>query len=183
MGKNTMNLAIANSAFSQNSTSQFPVPDDRPVVQTRFSIGNQSRSSGLRGVVLISPLKWRSEIEAKLGKLIQLKKGWDGYRGMPVSFGTANFALQMLENVCLVETPMPQLIPGVNGDLQIEWHSRVADIELHVRRPNSVHAWRQNNFSNREYEEFDLTNNFQPILTWIKQLSEANASDNTTAAQ
>ncbi|KQW27042.1 hypothetical protein ASE36_18940 [Rhizobium sp. Root274] len=114
--------------------------------------------------------------------LIRLDVGWDGYRGQPVSFETANFAVRMLESILPSGAPAPQVIPGISGDVQIEWHTEAGDIELHVRRPNSVHAWRETDATGEDGEEVELTFDFRPIVSWIKQISEATADADAAAA-
>jgi hypothetical protein len=73
-------------------------------------------------------------------------------------------------------------LPGVAGDVQFEWHTEAGDIELHVRRPNSVHAWRETAATEVGGEEVELAFNFLPIVSWIEQLSEATADADTAAA-
>lgn len=137
-------------------------------------------SSLSRLIVQAPPREWRERVEKKLQELVSLPIGWDGYNAQPVSFETASFALRMLESILPSGAPVPQLIPGVAGDIQIEWHTAVGDIELHVRRPNSVHAWRMTASTGEDGEESELTFDFRHILSWIRQLPEA--SDDAEAA-
>jgi len=125
---------------------------------------------------------WRREVEQRLEELIRLPAGWDGYQGIPVSFSNAVFALRMLESTCRSVTPSPQIVPGVSGDLQIEWHTLSGDIELHVRAPNNVHAWRSLSDLGEDGEELHLTNNFFEIANWVKQLTEPSLAAISAAA-
>ncbi len=111
-----------------------------------------------------------------------LPVGWDGYRAKPVNYLTVDFAMRMLESICPSETSVPHLIPGVDGDLQIEWHTAEEDIELHVRQPNSVHAWRRTAATGEDGEEVELSFVFWPIIPWIKELNEATANADSAAA-
>lgn len=115
---------------------------------------------------------WSDEVTDRLEKLIRLKPGWDGYHGLPVSFVNANFALQMLNNICGLETRAPQIVPGTAGDLQIEWHTLQGDIELHVKAPNNVHAWRALAGGDPEGEELNLTVDFAAVAQWVKEITE-----------
>lgn len=125
--------------------------------------------------------KWRSAVMQKLEKLVKLPNGWDGYRAQAVSFDTATFTLQMLESTCSDQVPEPQIVPGVAGDLQVEWHIENIDIELHVRAANNVSAWRSNAETGPDGEEIDLTINFLPIIGWINELVEQPANAETAA--
>ncbi|UYY60136.1 hypothetical protein [Sphingomonas sp. S2-65] len=106
-----------------------------------------------------------------MNELAALPRGWDGYRARPVSFDTAHFALNMLENICQEDAPAPQIIPGTAGDLQIEWHTENGDLELHVRSPNNVGAW----FApagDYEGNEVSLTNDFTDVARWVREVTE-----------
>lgn len=139
-------------------------------------------SSFNRLVVMAPDQDWREPVAGRLQELIRLPVGWDGYRAQPVDYLTADFALRMMESICPPDTPVPYLIPGTEADLQIEWHTAAGDIELHVRRPNSVHAWRQTDETGEDGEEFELTFDFRSILPWIKKLTEATADADTAAS-
>ncbi|WP_146744600.1 hypothetical protein [Herbaspirillum rubrisubalbicans] len=124
-----------------------------------------------RRIVTEPAHEWRSAVSARLNHLIRLDKGWDGYRADPVSFDNANFALRMLEATCPSESPTPQIVPGRNGDLQIEWHTETGDIELHVRGPNDVRAWRYIRGDAEEGVEMDLKIDFTEVTHWLKDLT------------
>ena len=124
---------------------------------------------------------WRDEVIEQLQDLISLEVGWDGYRGEPVSFETANFALKALEAICYENTPAPHIVPGSGGDLQIEWHTHVAEIELHILAPNNVHAWIATPETGEDGEEFHLTTNFSIVAELIKRITEFSR-DRTAAA-
>jgi hypothetical protein len=125
---------------------------------------------------------WREAVIARLDCLIRLERGWDGYEGMPVSFANATFALRMLESACGDDAPVPEIVPGADGDLQIEWHLAGEDIELHVRGPNDVIAWRMVGENDPDGEEIPLTNDFTIVVRWIENLAEREIATGTAAA-
>lgn len=129
---------------------------------------------GAKTRILITDKKsdWTEEVTDRLETLIRLPVGWDGYRGKPTSFVNANFALQMLNNICGLETRAPQIVPGVAGDVQVEWHSLKGDIELHVKGPNNVHAWRAVTGGDPDGEDLDLTVDFSIVAQWVKEITE-----------
>lgn len=148
--------------------------------------GSSANIVGLRNasarIVVSEPAHgWCDIVKARLNELVLLGQGWDGYRGVPVSFVNANFALRMLEAVCGADAPYPQIVPGADGDLQIEWHTRSADIEVHVIGPNQVHAWRRVRGS-AQPEELSLGNDFTTVASWINKLAEPPIAVGTAAA-
>lgn len=115
---------------------------------------------------------WRAEVVDRLNHVCRLPVGWDGYRAGPVSFNTAHFAFRVLDAVCTPDTPTPSIVPGISGDLQIEWHLSTGDIELHIRAPNDVIGWRKTYDTSPDGEELLLTNNFTDVAMWIRSLLE-----------
>jgi hypothetical protein len=139
---------------------------------TSFGAAQVTRLGAQRVRMIVSEpsLAWRDGVIARLEKLIQLPKGWDGYAAEPVALATAIFALQMLETLCPSDAEPPQVVPGVNGDLQVEWHTVRGDIELHVKKPNEVDAWRRNANTGDDGEELSLTNDFIAVGNWLEDL-------------
>jgi hypothetical protein len=82
------------------------------------------------------------------------------------------FALQMLEAICTEETPAPAIVPGSSGELQIEWHTEQGDVELLVRAPNNVRAWRWSPNAGDDGDEVELRNDFYQAAMWIREVTE-----------
>jgi hypothetical protein len=144
---------------------------------TYIDVGLPERVSNFRGVptriiVNDNSSKWNAAVKERLEVLIRLIPGWDGYGALPVSFENANFALRILERICDEDSPAPQIVPGTQGDLQIEWHTLQGDIELHIKAPNDVHAWRAMQNADPDGEDLDLTNDFAAIAHWVKEIVE-----------
>ena len=123
---------------------------------------------------------WRPSVIKRLEELLRLENGWDGYNGIPISLENAIFALRMLEAVCTPETPAPQIIPGADGDLQIEWHTLQGDLELHVQAPNKVEAWFCRTGQDSEGEERPLTFVFYTVAEWVKIITETPIASSAT---
>jgi hypothetical protein len=88
----------------------------------------------------------------------------------------------MLASACPSNAPEPQIVPGINGDLQIEWHTEEVDIELHVRAPNDVVACRVNTLMPEFEEEHLLTVDFTIVSRWLKELPETPVAARSAAA-
>jgi hypothetical protein len=156
-----MSPAAANPAFSNNLRQPFQSP-------TRLIVSDQS------------PL-WHDVVIRRLQELVALEKGWDGYQAPPVHFQNAYFTLDMLRAICPSDMPAPQLVPGLRGDIQVEWHHPNGEIELHVKAPNSVDAWRRSPTA-PEGEVISLTNDFVVVLSWIREMVGAPIGTFTAAA-
>ena len=77
---------------------------------------------------------------------------------------------------------VPQIVPGVAGDLQVEWHIARTDIELDIRGPNDVRAWICNERTGPDGQEFDLTNDFTIVAKWIRDLLDSSNASSIAAA-
>jgi hypothetical protein len=134
-----------------------------------FNIGLHTGFNLARRIVSRPEYQWHKRALDQLNELVALEKGWDGYRALPVRFDTANFALQMLESACGEYTPCPQIVPGANGDMQIEWHFANGDIELHVRGPLQVSGWA---LIDGVEHEAELTNDFTVAAGWLSSMAD-----------
>ena len=159
-------------AISTDSSAAYNVPLRRKV----FEFPNAAR------IVPEATLANRTAIASILEELIRLPRGWDGYRAPPVSFENANFALKMMESICGRLTPPPQVVPGSGGDLQVEWHLAGGDVELHVRGPNDVHAWRRLNGQSGVGESLYLKTDFTTVGNWLGEISEQAGAASHAAA-
>lgn len=156
---------------------------NRSQANTAFSTNVVPISTTSARLMVFEPCHaWREAVMKRLEELVRLDLGWDGYKGVPVTLENATFALRMLEAVCGPDAAPPQIVPGPAGDLQIEWHSLHGDIELHVRAPNCVHAWRQLVDRDENGDTLDLTNNFSAVAAWVRETTEPNLAPATAAA-
>lgn len=115
--------------------------------------------------------EWYHSTVKQLEELVRLANGWDGYDGKPVSMMNAIFALQILGKACWESTPAPQIVPLSDGGLQVEWHTLNGDLELLIRGPNSVRAWRSLD-NNDDGLELEITNDVLPIANWVREITE-----------
>lgn len=134
-------------------------------------------------LIVSEPVRqWRDGVKSRLDEVCSLPSGWNGYGAPPVSFQTADFALRMLETICATSAPAPQIVPGANGDLQLEWHLTGGDLELHVRAPYDVYAWRGSDRLDDDGETVNLTNDFTVLRAWIGDLVESTRAVEAAAA-
>ena len=111
------------------------------------------------------------KLKNRLEELKQLELGWDGYRVRPVSSENAQFALNMIESIFEGDKQNTlQFVPGANGAIQVEWHNMKGDIELLVKAPNVVSAWRLIPNGDPNGEEIDLTDDFSIVKKWVSEM-------------
>ncbi|GAK33237.1 hypothetical protein JCM17846_18660 [Iodidimonas nitroreducens] len=114
---------------------------------------------------------WVRELGSRLNELTSLPRGWDGYEGLPVSFRCADFAANLIERLYVDGVDAPQLVPGADGTVQIEWHMNHLDIEIDILAPYKVMATRYDHLTGAE-EELELGTDFTRLAIWVAMLGD-----------
>ena len=70
--------------------------------------------------------------------LLSLPPGWNSYSAQPIAPQNAARAIQLLAEFLGPETPLPAVIPMVRGGIQLEWHTKRANVEIYIESPNNV---------------------------------------------
>ncbi|MFI5020892.1 MAG: hypothetical protein ACHQRJ_04465 [Alphaproteobacteria bacterium] len=117
-----------------------------------------------------SDQKWQIEILKRLFELTQMSPDWDSY-GAPVPTRDASFfVLEILNNVMRSRTPIPQVVPSSVGGIQLEWHEKDIDLELHVTAPYQCEVWFHDRRSGAPTST-ELTNDFSSLSAPISELT------------
>ena len=144
---------------------QYDVPNAVPAGAQVFSMA--MLPTRVRAVAHSSP--WMRQLKGRFEDITGLDTGWDGYGGKSVSFGCANFAANLVERLFVPYVPPPELVPGSDGSLQVEWHRRGISVELDILHPYHVVATLIAKESG-QIEEHVLTSEFSLVADWIEQL-------------
>lgn len=137
--------------------------------------GISSLSARLARVRVTHPRSaWVKEIEERFDELTSLRRGWDGYAGVPVSFTCAKFAANLIERLYTRALPAPQLVPMANGAVRLEWHMNEFDVEIDVLGPYDVVAYRADLLNDRE-DEIEIQTDFTELSQWIAELAAERA--------
>lgn len=123
-------------------------------------------------LVVPSDKSWVEELRDKLGELVKLPLNWDGYDGLPVSFDVAYFSVAVLNHLYRDGIPCPDIVPGSDGSMQIEWHLGGYDIELHVLGIYEIDAWRKNRATGAQ-DEVEISNDLTLVAGWMRDLLHA----------
>jgi hypothetical protein len=114
--------------------------------------------------------KWPMNVLAKLTSLLELKPGWDSYNAASPRHDAAMFAAVVLQNVMTPGTPEPSVLPSSSGGIQLEWHDKGIDLEIHVVAPYTGEVWWFDHNTGVERTE-DLGTNFSFLYDPISKLS------------
>jgi hypothetical protein len=136
------------------------------VITTVYPSAARTRIPALRS-------QWYKQLEIRLDELTALPKGWDGYNAPPVPFACASFVANLLETISIDGLSPPQLVPGQNGSIQLEWHESGFDLEVEVLAPYKVNAKLYDIASDVEVE-VELTNDFTELTRLVRALRDAH---------
>lgn len=115
--------------------------------------------------------KWQIEVQNHLLKYVKMEPGWDSYAAPRIGWDAGMFALSILNDVMRTRTPIPQVVPSGAGGVQLEWHQKGIDLELHVTGPYQCELWFQDHQTQNPPVALDLTDNFQAVLKPIDLLT------------
>jgi len=149
------------------------VPFVRPVSVTSPSISDM--------VMVPGQSEWLAVLADRFDDITSLPRGWDGYGGLPVAFSCAQFAANLIDRLFDSNIGVPQLVPGSDGTLQIEWHENDFDIEVDVLGPYDVIAVKRD-LSTGETIEREFNTDFSELADWIKELKVDRSSTNYSEA-
>ena len=72
------------------------------------------------------------KLKEKCLKFTKLEFGWDGYKGIAVPLERAKLATRLIENLVTPLIPRPDVVPGCNGSIQIEWCENGYELEIEL---------------------------------------------------
>lgn len=114
-------------------------------MQDDFAIIEQAVGFDLRKLALAGPptaaSRLHGDLETRLSELLRLPQGWDGYRGAPTAPQVADRVRASLARCQRGDGVSPAIVPGSDGDVQLEWHAGGIDLEIAIGHSNSVQVW------------------------------------------
>jgi hypothetical protein len=116
--------------------------------------------------------KWEAAVVQALVRLVKMPAGWDSYNAPPLRRDAGHFALEILQSVMRPRTPLPQVIPSAAGGVQLEWHEKGVDLELHITAPYQWELWfRDLQDPNSQPVSLELTDDFSELKRPIALLT------------
>jgi hypothetical protein len=134
-----------------------------------------------RTIVEYERCSWMKQLDSRFAELFALPQGWDGYQGRSLSKDCYSFAENILNRLCIDSLPPPDVVPGGDGTLQLEWHLLGFDIELDVLGVYDVIGFRRN-LQTGEEEEVRLEKDFTQVFGWINEIAIRSEDHDLVAA-
>jgi hypothetical protein len=81
---------------------------------------------------------WVVEAVKKLERLGRFRTGWDSYGGLPLRQGAKGLTLWVLRWLGKDELPVPSVVLGSGGTVQLEWRAKGKELEVELRDNNTI---------------------------------------------
>jgi hypothetical protein len=119
-----------------------------------------------------SERKWQIEVQQRLVQYAKYPTDWDSYGAPAIGWEAGMFALSVLNDFMRPRTPIPQVVPSSSGGVQLEWHEKGIDLELHIAGPYRCELWfRDLQSPGSAPISLDLTDDFSPLRAPIEMLT------------
>lgn len=103
--------------------------------------------------------EWAERAADTLAELLALPENWNGYGARAVEWQVVPVVLNFLADVFADgEPPFPDLVPTVDGGVQVEWHVGGFDLEVEVSPKTGVRAYFCDEAAGEEWEGSALSN-------------------------
>lgn len=99
------------------------------------------------------------KISNKLDELLKLHDGWDGYQGKSITNETILDIEEFLLLIYVDGLPIPLIVPGSDGSIQIEWHEKGIDLEIDIISKEFVRIYANIRVHLEDADEFILNLN------------------------
>lgn len=150
------------------------IPAETDAVDGSTTTGDELRRVNFpraqRGLELQSEPRWANQVVARLCELLALRPGWDSYSAPAPSRDAAMFTLEVLNRIMKSDTPAPYVVPSSTGGIQIEWHQKDLNFEIHVAGPYDGDFWWSERTNGNEGEG-SLGADLSPLQDLISKLS------------
>ena len=97
---------------------------------------------------------WVIAVAQSLNRISDLRANWDSYGARPVPQDTLEFAFKKIVDLRNdnPNLPIPLIGATVTGGVELEWHDKDLDLELHIKAPGRMSAYFNEEAVDEEWE-------------------------------
>ena len=108
----------------------------------------------------------------EIHELTKLSFGWDGFRGVPVSASTAEFATKLVARIMSQNSTLPSVGVGSGGSISLEWTNDEDELEIEITSTREIQVSRI--CLKTDEEEYHKNVNDNILTDWIGEFDEKN---------
>jgi hypothetical protein len=101
---------------------------------------------------------WKLQLSANSRGLADLRAGWDGPGSLPIPASALARAIFYIESALACrpdDIAPPRLVPGGDGSIQVEWHTKRGELEFDIDGTGRMSIWIRNHLSGAEFDGGD----------------------------
>lgn len=148
-------------------TSPCPSVHYQPPFQTIYGAAFSPLAIDLSGATAA----WVIEAAKKLDRLGRFRADWDSYGGLPLKPSAKNLTLRVLEWLRKDELPVPAVVLGSGGTVQLEWKAKGKELEVELRDNDTIEFVKVSPSGNIEEGEtsVNLSGKLHDLTSWLLQ--------------
>jgi len=108
---------------------------------------------------------------ASLYSLSSLPAGWNSYQAKPIGPDVIQAAVKLVSNLLKTNTPAPDVVPRVQGGIQLEWHLKNIDIEVYIDSSGAMRFYAEDLTDSRAPDELQLPAGEAVLSSWLARIS------------
>jgi hypothetical protein len=116
------------------------------------------------------PPAWLEPTLRTMAELLDLPDNWNSYGANPIDPAQVAWALDLLARTMKLDSPTPTVVPTSHGGVELEWHLRGVDLEVHAISPRGVYFYCQDHVRGTE-EERELDGDLSPLVDALTELA------------
>ena len=171
------------------TTVEHAPPSDRPIYRHRPVTGPSEVRLDLPSISgWSSPSHaslWTADLATRLQRLRDLTHGWDGPGSRPIKPWLLNKAARLINDALASSqySVAPFLVPGGDGSVQIEWHTKSGEIELDLAIDGTYSIWIHDRLTGNEVEATDerAVSLFSRWAAWYSSSNNYESNGTVTA--
>lgn len=118
--------------------------------------------------------KWEDSVARQLEQISSLREGWDGFGAGPIRRDVITFAIHVLGQIMLPNTPAPHATPMSHGGLMLEWHENGIELEIEIERPGRLWVSFEDLVENID-QEGPISSDLRKLRVPIEKLTKRSA--------
>ena len=154
---------------SAGTGAVFATPGGRTPARPLVSCGLANWRVSVSDATAQLPTWFLPSVKA-LVDLLNLPAGWNSYSAKRIAPQNAKAALVLLGNLLDFDTPPPAVVPRVQGNIQLEWHTDHIDIEIYIDSPENVRFFAED-ATKELFSEGPLVGREKELRGWLERLA------------